>query len=234
MAGPPQLMSVQDVVVALHHRRRLDAGEVRPRVGFGEAGRHRRFSVQNGVQILRLDRLRRVVERRPGGQEGAPGHHLRRPGDLGQHDDVFHRAQALAAVILGDHQLRQAIVRPLAEQFGLQLAAVVVRAGRPLARIWKDLVLDEGASSLLQILLFRRELEIHLTLPRSSPQVFPAPPRPHAPLIPGARSAVRSKRPVPGGSPSAASPQSRSRSRSRRFPIARRCCQRRRQDRLLP
>ena len=119
-AGRPHLLAVDHPLVAVEHRRRLQAGEVGSRVGLAEALAPAHLAAEDLRQeVLLLLLGPPLQDRRPDERvaEEVGAHRRLGPGELLGEHDALHRRQALAAVLLGprgaDPPAAVQLLRPL-------------------------------------------------------------------------------------------------------------------------
>ncbi len=138
--GGPHLLAVDDPLVAVEHRRRLQAGQVGAGVGLAEALAPAHLAAQDLGQELPLLLLGPPLQQRRPDERVAEevGPHRRLgPGELLGDHDALHRRQPLAAVLLGpggaDPTAAVELRRPLLVErrplLGRHLEALVEPAG---------------------------------------------------------------------------------------------------------
>ena len=179
----PGLLAVDDVVVALAHRRALEAGEVGAGAGLREALAppviERRHARQEALLLLR----------RAEGDDHRPAHRhvegqrLRHAVELQLLgvDVVLHRRPIRAAPLLGPMRHGQALgVQDLVRLHHLVFVemAALHHLG---ANRGRNLLAEKRAHLLAELVLFRAEAKVHLSLPQtiSNRPAAPWPPPMH-------------------------------------------------------
>ena len=159
-AGPVRdegLLSVDDPTFARATSRGLDAGDIRPGVGFADAETGDLLSADSRDEVSLLLLLGTELEDRWRGHLALHGHrhpHSARagPGHLLRHDDGVAPIAALAAVPFGIPDPQEPEVsHPLEHPIGEPSLSF------PLLRVRRQLALDESADRGAEHLVFRRE-----------------------------------------------------------------------------
>ena len=118
-AGDKDLLAVDDITVALAHRRGFEAGGLRAGVGLGDAeGLEPQIAASDAGEVAALLLLAAMA------QQHAHGVHLGVSGggvaaraiDLFEDDGAFGHAEAASAVLLGDHRAEPAQAGQLADE----------------------------------------------------------------------------------------------------------------------